>query len=73
MDGMSEKKKEKEKQKQEVKAERTLGDNVDAYRELAQNFSRKAAIMRPSQMTGQARRMHVRDTILEDHAVRIDQ
>ncbi|MEN9060636.1 DUF2252 domain-containing protein [Ponticoccus litoralis] len=29
--------------------------------------------MRPQNLTGQARRLHVRKTIIEDHAVRIDQ
>ncbi|MBN8291253.1 DUF2252 family protein [Rhodobacter sp. NTK016B] len=50
-----------------------VASRVEAYRELTRNFVRYPCVMRPSNLTGFERRQHVRDTILEDHAIRIDQ
>ncbi|MGF1552803.1 MAG: DUF2252 domain-containing protein [Paracoccaceae bacterium] len=46
---------------------------VEAFRRLAQAYADGACVMRPSQLTGHDRRLHVRETILEDHANRIDE
>ncbi|ETW13359.1 hypothetical protein ATO8_09106 [Roseivivax marinus] len=50
-----------------------LGDRVDEFSELAQLYASNACVMRPDKLTGHARRIHVRKTIIEDHAFRIDQ
>ncbi|PWE26840.1 hypothetical protein C4N9_19810 [Pararhodobacter marinus] len=50
-----------------------LESRVEAYRALTRAFVRSPCIMRPCDLTGLRRRQHVRDTILEDHALRIDQ
>ena len=47
--------------------------NGEAYRELARRLASREYIVLPIQLTGQARREHVRSTIREDHAVRIEQ
>ncbi|MBT9382382.1 DUF2252 domain-containing protein [Pseudooceanicola sp. CBS1P-1] len=47
-------------------------DRFDAFARLAQRHAAEVAQHRPGQLTGQARRLHVRDTIIEDHALRID-
>ena len=52
--------------------ERKVGDKLDAFAELAEWVSTKACVMRPKEFSGYARRVHVRNTILEDHAKRID-
>lgn len=46
---------------------------LDAFRILAQQYAKDGCVMRPGQLTGRDRRLHVRDTIIEDHATRIDQ
>ncbi len=46
---------------------------VEAFGELARAYAEGACVMRPDALTGHRRRLHVRNTILEDHAVRIDQ
>lgn len=50
-----------------------LESRVEAYRELCGAFVKYPCVMRPSALTGFERRRHVRDTIVEDHAVRIDE
>ena len=50
-----------------------LGDRVDAFSDLARAYATGAVVMRPSSLTGLSRRIHVRETILEDHAKRIDE
>lgn len=50
-----------------------LTDRVEAYRGLAERVVQDPCTMRPRDLSGVARRRHVRATILEDHAVRIDQ
>ena len=52
--------------------EASVGDRLERYAGLARDFDEKACVMRPRQLTGQERRLHVRATILEDHATRID-
>lgn len=49
-----------------------LGSRVEAYRELAQAYVKYPCVMRPCDLTGLARRKHVRNTIVEDNATRID-
>ncbi|WP_226622640.1 DUF2252 domain-containing protein [Alloyangia pacifica] len=43
------------------------------YARLSRRVDDEAAVFRPRDLTGQARRLHVRSTIIEDHMVRIDQ
>jgi uncharacterized protein (DUF2252 family)/uncharacterized protein YfiM (DUF2279 family) len=50
-----------------------LESRVAAYARLAERVATEPVVMRPRNLTGQARRLHVRKTILEDHALRIDQ
>lgn len=50
-----------------------LEDRVEPYRKLAQAYIADPCTRRPCDLTGAARRQHVRATIIEDHAVRIDQ
>ena len=57
---------------QDVVPERAMGSSVDRFNKLAISFTQSACVMRPKQLTGQERRQHVRNTILEDHATRID-
>ncbi|WP_425071798.1 DUF2252 domain-containing protein [Sagittula sp. S175] len=53
--------------------ETELKSRVDDYRRLTERFVEYPCIMRPSDLTGEDRRRHVRETILEDHALRIAQ
>ncbi|MBE9638480.1 DUF2252 family protein [Salipiger pacificus] len=46
---------------------------TDDYARLARRADDEALVFRPSELVGQARRLHVRSTIIEDHMVRIDQ
>ncbi len=48
------------------------GGRVEAFRALARRYVEEACVMRPGQLTGHDRRIHVRETIIEDHATRID-
>lgn len=50
-----------------------LKSRVEDYRRLAKRFVEDPCVMRPCNLTGEARRRHVRETIIEDHAVRISQ
>ncbi|GAA4222520.1 uncharacterized protein (DUF2252 family) [Sagittula marina] len=50
-----------------------LKSRVEDYRKLAQKYVEYPCIMRPGDLTGEDRRRHVRETILEDHALRISQ
>lgn len=45
---------------------------VDAFRELSENVARGALATPPMLLTGEARRHHVRATLREDHAARIE-
>lgn len=51
----------------------TLKSRIRDYARLAERFAHDPVVMRPQNLSGQARRLHVRKTIIEDHAVRIDQ
>ena len=57
---------------EEIVPEASVGDRVERYADLARDVHEKACVMRPRHLTGQERRLHVRATILEDHAMRID-
>ncbi|SDI45968.1 DUF2252 domain-containing protein [Alloyangia pacifica] len=46
---------------------------TEEYARLARRADDEALVFRPRDLTGQARRLHVRSTIIEDHQVRIDQ
>lgn len=59
--------------KKATPVEAPLEPRVEAFRALAQRYAADGCAMRPGQLTGHDRRMHVRDTIIEDHATRIDQ
>ena len=50
-----------------------MGDQREAFSALARDFPERACVMRPGQLTGHVRRLHVRATIIEDHARRIDE
>jgi uncharacterized protein (DUF2252 family) len=49
-----------------------IGSRRDAYERLATRYGCEAAVPLPTFLDGQARREHVRATIIEDHAERID-
>ncbi|MFD1344589.1 DUF2252 domain-containing protein [Litorisediminicola beolgyonensis] len=57
----------------QVRAVEDLGSRVEQYRALAKQVADGVCVMRPRNMTGHERRMHVRNTILEDHEIRIAQ
>ena len=50
-----------------------LGDLVEQYAALADAYANGVCVMRPVDLRGYRRRQHVRQTIVEDHAFRIDQ
>ena len=50
-----------------------MESRYDAFRDLARRTADHPVTARPTMLRGQARREHVRLTILEDHAIRIDQ
>lgn len=50
-----------------------LESRVEAYRDLARAVVKYPCVMRPCHLRGLDRRLHVRQTIIEDHAVRIDE
>ncbi|MDE0879055.1 MAG: DUF2252 family protein [Sphingomonas bacterium] len=49
-----------------------IGSRTDAYARLARRYGAEAAIPLPTFLDAQGRRDHVRATIIEDHAERID-
>ncbi|WP_083191365.1 DUF2252 domain-containing protein [Salipiger sp. CCB-MM3] len=51
----------------------TMQRRTQDYAALARRVDDEAVVFRPRDLSGQARRLHVRSTIIEDHAVRIDQ
>ena len=53
-------------------ADHDVDKRREAYARLSERFAHEAAIMLPTMLKGQARREHVRATILEDHVERID-
>jgi uncharacterized protein (DUF2252 family) len=46
---------------------------VDGFRDLAERIAAGTQVVPPALLTGQARREHVRSTLREDHATRIEQ
>lgn len=56
-----------------VKSSRKAEGRVAALRDLAQRIASGEQVVPPVLLTGQARREHVRSTIREDHAARIEQ
>jgi uncharacterized protein (DUF2252 family) len=50
-----------------------LGDRSREYAALAHAYATSAGVMRPVDLHGHRRRRHVRQTIIEDHACRIDE
>ena len=56
-----------------AKASRRAEGRVESFRELARRIAAGEQVMPPVLLTGQARREHVRSTLREDHARRIEQ
>jgi uncharacterized protein (DUF2252 family) len=60
-----------------IKADKTPSrksdGQVDAFEALAQRICAGEQLVPPTLLTGQARRLHVRSTLREDHAARIEQ
>lgn len=50
-----------------------MGDRAEEYAALANAFANDVCVMRPVDLQGHRRRQHVRQTIIEDHAFRIDE
>jgi len=57
----------------DIKPSRKASGRVDAFRELSQRIAAGEEVIPPVLLTGQARREHVRSTLREDHAQRIEQ
>lgn len=57
----------------EIRPARKAEGRVEAFRELAQRLAEGTEVVPPILLTGQARREHVRSTLREDHARRIEQ
>ena len=57
----------------EVKPSRKASGKVEAFRELSRRIADGDQVVPPILLTGQARREHVRSTLREDHAQRIEQ
>ena len=49
------------------------GNRVAAFRDLSEQIAGGAQVVPPLMLTGEARRQHVRSTLREDHASRIEQ
>ncbi|WP_414831740.1 DUF2252 domain-containing protein [Afifella sp. YEN Y35] len=62
-----------ETQSADIKPARKASGQRDAFRDLAQRIASGEHIVPPVLLTGQARREHVRSTLREDHAQRIEQ
>ncbi|KAA9005270.1 DUF2252 domain-containing protein [Histidinibacterium aquaticum] len=63
----------KKEESPEIKTVRKAQGRVEAFRELSTRISAGEAVTLPVQLTGQARREHVRSTLREDHATRIEE
>lgn len=59
--------------KVEVKPSRKADGRVEAFRDLSARIASGEEVIPPRFLTGQARREHVRSTLREDHAQRIEQ
>ncbi|OXT00560.1 hypothetical protein B7H23_10670 [Notoacmeibacter marinus] len=64
---------ESELQKTTSKIYEKSGGKVDEFRKLAERIANGEEVIPPVLLTGQARRRHVRSTLREDHADRIEQ
>jgi uncharacterized protein (DUF2252 family) len=56
-----------------AEAARRAESRVEAFRDLSRRVAAEAPVVSPARLAGQARREHVRSTIREDHAGRIEQ
>ncbi|WOI56127.1 DUF2252 domain-containing protein [Palleronia sp. LCG004] len=54
-------------------ASHKAGQRVELFRDLAERIAGREVIVPPRMLTGTARRHHVRSTLREDHATRIEQ
>ncbi|MFZ5962475.1 DUF2252 domain-containing protein [Thalassococcus sp. BH17M4-6] len=52
---------------------RKAGSRVESYRKMATRIADGDVVMPPAQLSGLARRHHVRSTLREDHSARIEQ
>nr|WP_298379497.1 DUF2252 family protein [uncultured Halomonas sp.] len=52
---------------------RKLESRVEAFRQLADAYANGACVMLPGALSGQARHLHVRATLQEDHQTRIEE
>ncbi len=59
--------------KETVRPARKAGSRVEAYRALAERLAGDDEVVPPILLTGQRRRTHVRATLREDHAHRIEE
>ncbi|SFB86813.1 DUF2252 domain-containing protein [Tropicimonas isoalkanivorans] len=57
----------------EIKPSRKAGGRIDRFRALSERITAGEQLFPPVLLTGQARREHVRATLREDHANRIEQ
>src|SRR6056297_1260028 len=57
----------------DVRPARKAKGRVEEFRALSEALSSGAAIVPPALLSGQARREHVRSTLREDHAIRIEE
>jgi len=62
-----------ETKKAEVKPSRKASGRVELFRDLSGRIASGEQVVPPVLLTGQARREHVRSTLREDHAQRIEQ
>ena len=56
-----------------VKPSRKAEGRVEGFRSLARRVASNEQVVLPTLLTGQARREHIRSTLREDHATRIEQ
>ena len=73
MSNARKKKLERKDEAAEVEVSRKAESSVDHFRKLAHRIAAKERVVPPVLLTGQARRQHVRSTLREDHAARIEQ
>ncbi len=62
-----------ERKAAEAKVSRKSDGRVEEFRDLARRIAEGEQVVPPAMLTGQARREHVRSTLREDHASRIEQ
>ncbi len=56
----------------EIKVSKKADGSVEHFRKLAQRIASQERVIPPVLLTGQGRRQHVRSTLREDHAARIE-